>query len=897
MADPHANLFCRADDLSNEASVESFFVLRLLHALGYEDAEVKTKHSLDALPVGKGRKKELYKPDFLIYCRRRPRWIVEAKATDENPDHYIYQGAGYSLGVNMKYQDENPVHYCVMTNGFLTRVYRWDQEQPVMSLRFADIAEGNTKYESLKELLGAKAARAGWQTKPKSTDATHLMTRPGMEEVKKTFHRCHRIIWKAEKVSPQAAFLRFAKVLFVKLWEDRKIRDDPDRLAAIGRGDPLSAETVRFSTRWIDQQEEFVENPVDTILFRQLVDAIEAEIQARKRKRIFEPDARLDISPGTVRRVVHELQHQYLFGIDEDLNGRMFEAFLVATMRGQELGQYFTPRSIVKLVTRLGKPVARPDKIDRVLDACCGTGGFLIEALTEMRRQIYENSSLTHHRRAELLYEVANDAIFGIDAGRDPPLVKIARINMYLHGDGGSRVYLTDGLKKTPEPSGTDDAEGRQEVQELRQILQGDRRNEPLRFDLVLTNPPFSMDYSMSVPQEAEVLGGYDLRKWEGISRGSLRSAVMFIERYYDLLEYGGRLLTVIDDSVLGGPRQGFVRDFIRQRFVINAIISLHGDAFRHAGARTKTSILSLTKRKKLEKDEETGEHEQPEEQPDIFVYESRYIGIDDVPTKTPPSVAEEARKNATNEIDEILSCYDQFSKGVKGPWLVKAERLSDRLDAKFLSPWSIEKLSGTWSRAGASTAVLGDLVDPVEETIQVWPDETYTFLRITYAGYATAGDRRLGKEISYDWVGRAQDEDIVVSHINAVHGATCVLPPKAVSFLITSEFTALRVRDLDVLDPMYLWSILRSPAVIAEWLSAATGLGRHRVDWSVLQQQKVPLLRIERQREIAEINRREYRLFEEMMALRKSAIQELGDLDLYGEMAMDKLVRAKPPR
>jgi hypothetical protein len=114
---------------------------------------------------------------------------------------------------------------------------------------------------------------------------------------------------------------------------------------------------------------------------------------------------------------------------------------------------------------------------------------------------------------------------------------------------------------------------------------------------------------------------------------------------------------------------------------------------------------------------------------------------------------------------------------------------------------------------------------------------------------------------------------------------------------LITSEFTALRVKDTGILDPMYLWSILRSPAVIAEWLSAATGLGRHRVDWALLQQQKIPLMPIERQQEIGAINRREYRLFEEMMALRDSAIEELEQLDLYGEMARDKLVRAKPPR
>ena len=116
MADGHSNKFCRADDLSNEASVESFFVLRLLHELGYEDAEIKPKTAIDALPVGKGRRKEPYKPDFLLYARRHPRWIIDAKSPAENPDKFIDQGAGYCLAVNMRYED-NPVHYFMLTNG------------------------------------------------------------------------------------------------------------------------------------------------------------------------------------------------------------------------------------------------------------------------------------------------------------------------------------------------------------------------------------------------------------------------------------------------------------------------------------------------------------------------------------------------------------------------------------------------------------------------------------------------------------------------------------------------------------------------------------------------------------------------------------------------------------
>ena len=571
----------------------------------------------------------------------------------------------------------------MLTNGLLTRVYTWDQEEPVLSLRFDDFRDGNTKFEALKGLLGADVARTGWQTFEK-VGATHLLVRPPMDTVKKAFLRCHRIIWKSEKMSPQAAFVEFSKLLFVKLWEDRKIRDNPDFLARIGKGDPLPAADVRFSSRWIEREIENDANPVDSLLFRQLVDFLENEIAERKRKRIFEPQEKLKLSPGTAKQVVKILEPYYLFGIDEDLNGRMFEAFLTATMRGQELGQYFTPRSVVKMITRLAKLDARPNHIERVLDACCGTGGFLIEALTDMRRQVYDNTALSKRERAQMLEEIANEAIFGIDAGREPVIARIARINMYLHGDGGSRIYMTDALRKAPEASVADTAEVRGEIVELARSLK-----HGLLFDVVVSNPPFSMDYSLAIPDEKVILETYALATYPGKPVKSLRSSVMFIERYWDLLKPGGKLLTVIDDSVLSGQKHGFIRAYIKEHFIIRGIVSLHGDAFQGSGARAKTSIMFLVKKIDAE-----------DTQPSVFVYESRYIGLDDVVPRTRDSVAELARAQALAEMDEIEGKFNSYLNGTEGPWLVPAERLDDRLDAKFSAAMERELAKGRVGRA-----------------------------------------------------------------------------------------------------------------------------------------------------------------------------------------------------
>ena len=882
MTPAHANKFCRSTDLTNEASVETFFVNRLLADLEYKDAEIKTKKAIKELRIPKGRQTELYRPDYLMMSGISPRWLIDAKSTNDKIEDFTHQCAGYALQINRKYP-ERPVRYYMLTNGLLTRVYVWDQEEAVLSLRFGDVVDGNVKFQTLRKMLGADVVRMGWPIDPTAAPpkgATHKLTRPNMDVVKKAFLRCHRIIWKSEKMGKQAAFVEFAKLLFVKLWEDRRLRDMPELMAMIGKDEPLPATDVRFSTRWINEQEKNSPNPVDTLLFGRLVESLEQEIEAKKRKRIFDATEHLQLSPGTAKRVVQQLEHDYLFGIDEDLNGRMFETFLTATMRGQALGQFFTPRSVVKLITRLAQLHAGPDHVERVIDACCGTGGFLIEALTEMRRQIWDNQSLTARQRTDLLDEIANEAIFGVDAGRDPNLARIARINMYLHGDGGSRIYMTDALRHPPVASEADTVEVKNDVKQLNQLLASG-----VLFDACLTNPPFSMDYAATVPEEKEVLETFTLATYGGKVRRSLRSSVMFIERYWQLLKPGGRLLTVIDDSVLGGKQYAAVRDFIRERFVIRAIISLHGDAFQRSGARAKTSVLYVVKR-----DADTS-------QPAAFVYESRYIGLDDVVPRTRASVAEAARTQATSEIAQIADAFEDYLAGTIGPWLVQPDKLNGRLDAKSLLPWSVDQLQPHWQAVGIVSTILEQLVDPVDEPVTLKPDERYEFMRISYEGHAERGDIALGREVSYSKIGRARVGDIVVSNISAVYKAICVVPEGLDHLLVSNEFTVMRLKPGVDADPLYIWSVLRSTAVIAEWLSGASGVGRTRVDWEILRRQRIPLLEGPRQREIGEM----YRIAEDHerqgLVLRERAESQLIPLDLESNAARDRIQRAKPPR
>ncbi|MDP8208707.1 MAG: N-6 DNA methylase [Candidatus Electryonea clarkiae] len=865
------NMYCQFTDLRNEASVESFFLLRLIQDLGYNDTQIKPKESLDVLTIGRGRKKEKYKPDYALMFRSEPRCIIDAKGVNEDLDKWIEQCSGYCLALNRKYENRNPVRYFVLSNGKTTKLYEWDKDAEILSLDFSDFAWGNSKFEHLKSVIGSKNISTSIPEPMRTENATFKFTRPNTSKARQIFATCHKVIWKSEGYGPGPAFLAFAKLMFVKLWADQSIRHNSATRVLFSDDKievNLPKSSVTFSVNWIEQREsEGVINPINT-MFINLRNEIEKDIQLRKKKRIFNKDEELDLRPDTVKDVVRRLQNFDMFGIDEDLNGRLFETFLNATMRGKELGQFFTPRSIVKLMTQLADLQVDRKKQNRIIDGCCGSGGFLIEALTVMRNKVRSNDSLSSSEKNDLIEQIANNCIFGIDYGKDPPLARIARINMYLHGDGGSKIYYADALDKTIDSEAMNDPEVVQNMQELRESL------DNTKFDVVLTNPPFSMTKEAKNPSELRILEQYVLAHNDNNSskiKPSLKSSIMFTERYGDLLEIGGKLITIIDDSVLAGKNFPKVRRFILDNFIIKAIISLHGDAFRRSGARVKTSILYLIKKGTQDT------------QGNCFVYESKFIGRDDVPPKTRPSVFDTSKQHAQNEVEEILSAFNEFEKGVKGTWSVESSKLIDRLDAKHLTPWSVMELKSDWEKAGAYPEIINNIVDIIEDEVIIDPEKKYEFLKVTYDGSAEKGDSVLGKEISYKKVFMATKNDIIISNINAVNRATGVMSEDLCKCLVSPAFTIIRIKQhlREEIDALYLWSILRSSAVTAEWLSHTTGFGRHYVDWELIKSQRIPLISYPEQKRVGDICRECLWHEKEIINKKKAANEALSFLGL----------------
>jgi len=860
----------------------------MLKDLGYSDSQIKTKASLKSLSVSLGgRKTANYKPDYALSLRGTPRCIVDAKSTDEDPEEWVQQCSGYCLALNQRHDADNPVRFFVISNGFKTVVYKWDVATPILKLDFKDFEWGNPGYENLRALLAQKNILASGRGEEASSQAHFSLTRPTSEFARQLFAQCHKAIWKAEVCSPSAAFMAFVKVMFVKLWADKKLRQDQSTKAYFASGKEtihLPASAVLFSERWIKEREnERAVNPLDTILFERLREDIEYEIHDKKKKRIFDKGERIGLRPDTVKEVTRRLQHYDMFGIDEDLNGRLFETFLNATMRGRELGQFFTPRSVVKMMTRLAGLKATREHQDKVLDACCGSGGFLIEALTIMRNNIRENQSLSDAEKVKLIDDISNKCLYGIDAGKEPPLARIARVNMYLHGDGGSRIYYADGLDKAliaPEQSDPEDVEN---IRELHAALSGS-----LRFDVVLTNPPFSMSKEVKNETEKRILEAYVLARRDPevktSLRPSLRSSVMFLERYWDVLRVGGRLLTVVDDTLLASGDFTWFRDFVRSRFLIRAIISLPGDTFRRAGSRVKCSVLVLEKKRAYE-----------EEQPKCFAYFSEALGVDDLTPRASDVDIRAARDKAEKEADEIVSGFAKFMDGKGAKLALEPERLKDRFDLKYCVP-QFGRMVGDWRSLGAEVRPLTQCVKLIEDVVipEEHPKQEFKLLKVTYDGRCEISDTRLGKSIKAEKMYRVREGQMVFSQIRATDGAIGIVQADMDNALVSGSFYVFDCGDKE--ETAYLWAILRSHELRADMQSQSPGSGRYVTYWQDLEKLQVPLLKEQERRDIGRTFLASWKKEQEIKRETEKALEKIAVLGVESSKSVRRWNASKAP-
>ena len=163
-----------------------------------------------------------------------------------------------------------------------------------------------------------------------------------------------------------------------------------------------------------------------------------------------------------------------------------------------------------------------------------------------------------------------------------------AKVNMILHGDGSTNIFVKDGLlpfrfyvKETkPNYMETSNPE----------ILYKDKEVNG-KFDVVISNPPFSVDLDTQTQREVKNTFLFGDKK---------NSENLFIERYYQLLKEGGRLSVVLPESVFDTTENKYIRLFLFKYFNIKAVVSLPQITFEPFTS-TKTSLLFAQKKTKAQ--------------------------------------------------------------------------------------------------------------------------------------------------------------------------------------------------------------------------------------------------------------------------------------------------------
>lgn len=381
--------------------------------------------------------------------------------------------------------------------------------------------------------------------------------------------RCHEIIRSRKGMAVPDRLYEFSKLLITRILDERRFveREQTQLL--------LTAPAL----------EDLAKRNVDIADY---VNSLFAKV--KKDVGIFGGSEGIDLPIDVIQQMVRYLDTFPLWSKEIDVLGQVYEKFLVKTMTGQELGQFFTPRPIVQAVVEM----VDPERGQTVLDPACGSGGFLIHSLLHLKTK-YGSKTATETRK--LAQTIRGIDIFDI-------ATKLCQINLFLHGDCHDNVVRADSLDPDELPE---------------YVVNAMLSPEKHGIDCIVTNPPFGAKEGTRV--ESEWVQGIS-RKWQragvnlfecGMVGGryrDLQPQSPFTEFCIKLLKKpklpgaGGRLGIVIDNGLLSNMQkeEPMVRSLIRRECIIEAVIGLPKGTFKPYGSNVIPDVLILRRKHAAEK-------------------------------------------------------------------------------------------------------------------------------------------------------------------------------------------------------------------------------------------------------------------------------------------------------
>ncbi len=255
---------------------------------------------------------------------------------------------------------------------------------------------------------------------------------------------------------------------------------------------------------------------------------------------------------------VHEISTESVDDTHVFTLSQVYEGLLLKMgEKGNDGGQFFTPREVIRAMVR----VVDPQIGETVYDPGCGTGGFLAQAYELMRPKA---------KSAVDLATLKQRTFFGRE--KDTHIYPIALLNLVLHGIDEPRIWHGNTLSKTA----------------VSETLFG---GAPAFFDVVLMNPPFGGKEG----KEAQTPYEYKTNATQ----------VLFLQNVLASMKSGSRCGIVLDEGVLfhvDSEAHVKTKRKLLEECDVYCIVSLAGGVFTAAGAGVKTNLVFFRKGRSTER-------------------------------------------------------------------------------------------------------------------------------------------------------------------------------------------------------------------------------------------------------------------------------------------------------
>ncbi|MFA5929550.1 MAG: N-6 DNA methylase [Candidatus Micrarchaeia archaeon] len=736
----------------SEMDVIFKIIAPLLEKLGYNEKTAFEIEHEKTIQIGRG--KVVY-PDIVVNINGTPAIVIDAKNPTENLDLYERQIISYGLLLKTPYS--------VLCNGSIFRVYETLTEKIIWEKSLNSTPEFLSKENLTKKIK--KTVETISDARLEEAKKT-LLVFEGIKEFAAILYKCEDVIRDVDGLTGADAFDEISKLLFAKMYFEKLAID---------------GESNRFSLSNIKQNggAKYVRD----YLFP----------EARKNNRdIFIGDEKIALENTSIDKVVELLADYTLVKTDVDVKGRAFEIFLGKTFTGG-LGQFFTPRTIVKFAVSFADPEIKSTLSDKhnepymVLDPCCGSGGFLTEVFKTIQEKIKHQPDA---QRKDLFAKLSHEQIYGVDINER--LVRVAKMNMVLHGDGHGGIYKHNGLE---------------DVKEIKKES----------FDLVITNPPFG-----NKDKDKRLLEKFELGKSEdGVLLKEQLREILFVERCIELLKKGGELAILLPDGILNNERGGNVRDFIGKETIIKAVVSLPDGSFKSSGANSKTSLLFLKRKSKSD------EIQQP-----IFMGVAEYIGYN---TRT-----KEGKEIEQNDLPAILEAYRQYKSskmpenlknkrnvleilaGKPACFIISPDNMGNRIDATYYYAKHIFNLGVSSTRVNSVACLSRVLVNPAKE-----PNKIIRYIQFSNIesnlGDVSSHSELLGNDASPRARQLVNAGDVICAKVKDSEENVAIIPDDLEGAIVSTGFVVLKPIPPYTSEALFAILRLKTTTNQVRWKSSGT--------------------------------------------------------------------------